>query len=368
MLGRVQEAREGGAQSRTRGFPEMEWRGPPSDDAPHVRSRPRRILRLAGRAALALVALLVIAWGSVALAIDGPGRGAAYAYALVSAGVFGLVRPRYRGVLACFGLFFLVLAWWLGIAPRNDREWLPDVSRLAAARVEGDRMTVRNVRNFEYRSETDVTAQWEERTYDLSKVVGMDLFVCDWGAKGIVHTIASWEFQDGEHLAVSIETRKEVGETYSAVRGFFRQFELYYAVGDERDLIGVRAGLRGERVRLHRIAGTPEQARALLVDYMRRVDALNAEAAWYNAFTQNCTTSIRLHAVDIGIERPWDWRILVNGRGEELLYSRGQVNTSVPFDELRARSDVTAAARAALGEPDFSRIIRRDVLPRPDGP
>jgi hypothetical protein len=334
----------------------------------HGSSWMRRGARGAGRLVLGLVALALVAWASTALALDGPGRGAAYAYALVAAALYGLVRPRARGLLAFAGLFALVLVWWLSIPPRNDREWLPDVSRLATARIDGERLTVGNVRAFEYRSETDVTPRWEERTYDLAEVVGADLFVCDWGAAGIVHTILSWEFRDGEHLAVSIETRKEVGETYSAVRGFFRQFELYYAVGDERDLIGVRAGPRGETVRLHRLAGTPAQARALLVDYMRRVEALNAEAAWYNAFNHNCTTSIRLHAVDIGVERPWNWRILVNGRGEELLYRRGQVNTSMPFAELRARSDVTAAARAARGDPAFSRLIRRDVPARPARP
>jgi hypothetical protein len=325
-------------------------------------------LRRVGRIALALAALPFIAWGSLALALDGPGRVLAGAYALASVALLVFVRPRRWGRLGCVGLFLLVLGWWLSIEARNDREWLPEVSRLPTVRVEGQRLTVANLRNFEYRTESDFTPRWEERTYDLARVTGMDLAVCDWGAKLIVHTMVSWEFEGGEHLVVSIETRKEVGEGYSALRGFFRQFELYYVVGDERDLIGQRTGVRAERVRLYRLDASPDEARAMLLAYAERINDLVEEPAWYNAFNHNCTTSIRLHAVDLGIERPWDWRILVNGRGEELLYSRAMVNTSLPFEELRAQSDVTEAARAAGARQDFSALIRAGLPPRPSRP
>ncbi len=327
-------------------------------------ARGGRILR---KFAVGLVALLAIAWASLALALDGPGRAFAAAYAVVSLVLLALARRRRVGRTACAVLFVLVLAWWLTLEPSNDRRWLLDVSRLPAARVDGDRLTIANVRNFEYRSEEDFTPRWEERSYDLARVRGVDLCVCDWGAGLIVHTMLSWDFGGGEHLTISIETRKEEGEGYSALRGFFRQFELYYVVGDERDLIGVRTSVRGERVRVYRLATSADEARALLVDYVERIEELAEEPAWYNALTENCTTSIRLHAVDLGIERPWDWRILVNGRGEELLYERGMVSTSLPFEELRPRSDVTELARAAAGAPDFSTRIRRDLPPRPGG-
>lgn len=322
------------------------------------------LLRLLGL----FLALAGVTWGSVALALDGPGRIVAGAYALGSLALLVLVRPRRRAWLALGGVFGLVLCWWLMIEPRNDREWLPDVALLPSARVEGDLLTFTNVRNFEYRSELDFTPRWETRTVDLAQVRGVDLAVCDWGAKGIVHTMLSWEFEQGEPLAISIETRKEIGESYSALRGFFRQFELYYVVGDERDLIGVRTNVRGERVRLYRLALPPAEARELLVSYARRIERLTVEPEWYNAVTHNCTTSIRLHAIELGIERPWDWRILVNGRGEELLHSRGMVDTSRPFEELRALSDVTELARAAAAAPDFSKRLRANLPPRPPDP
>jgi hypothetical protein len=275
------------------------------------------------------------------------------------------VRPRRRGLAIAAAIFGVVLVWWLSIAPSNDRDWLPDVSRLPAARIDGDRLTVTNLRNFEYRTETDFVPHWEERNYDLSSITGVDLGVSDWGAGPIVHTMLSWQFENSDPLIISIETRKEVGEGYSALRGFFRQFELYYVVGDERDVIGVRTNLRGERVRLYRLANSPAEARAVLVSYAERINHLVEEPAWYNALTHNCTTSIRLHAVDLGIEHPWNWRVLINGYAEELLYMRSMVNTSLPFEELRVLSDITERAQAAGTAPDFSTRIRVGLPLRP---
>lgn len=341
---------------------------PVSEAQPSPPASPARpFLRIALRALVVLGALPFVGWGFLALSLDGPGRIVGAVYALGSLVLLALLRP-VRGVSASAALFVLVLAWWLSIEPSNEREWLPEVRALPGMEVEGERLTVTNLRNFEYRSETDFTPRWEQRSYDLSQVVGVDLCVCDWGEEFIVHTMLSWEFQDGQQLCVSIETRKEVGEHYSAVRGFFRQFELYYAVGDERDLIGIRTSVRGEEVRLYRLKISPEQARALLLDYAGVIERLNDEPAWYNAFSHNCTTSIRLHAKHLQIERPWNWRILINGRGEELLYMRGMVNTSLSFEELLAQSDVSAAANAALGSADFSRRIRAGIPTRPTAP
>jgi len=323
------------------------------------------LARLLVRTALVLALLLAVAWGVVALTLDGPGRLAGALYALASLALLVGLRPFRRGWLAALGLFLLVLGWWLSLAPSNERAWLPDVARLPRMRIEGERLEVTNLRAFRYRSESDFDERWEERSYDLATVTGLDLAVCDWGEKWIVHTILSWEFADGRHLAISIETRKELGEGYSAVRGFFRQFELYYVVGDERDLLGVRTNVRGERVRLYRLDVAPAAARALLRSYAARVERLAREPAWYNAATHNCTTTIRLHAEELGAAHPWDWRILVNGKGEELLYERGQVDTALPFEELRAKSDVTAAAQAAGEAPDFSARIRAGLPPRP---
>lgn len=324
-----------------------------------------RVLRGLARVFATLVVLLATAWGALALELDGPGRPAAAAYLALTLVAALLGRRAKRARLAALVPFALVLAWWWTLAPRNDRAWLPDVARLAELELDGDRLRVRNLRNFTYRSDTDLDERWEEREYDLAGVRGVDLAVCDWGATGIVHTFLSWEFVAGPPLAISIETRKEVGESYSALRGFFRQYELYYAVADERDVLAVRTNVRGERVRLYRLDTPPGEARALLEAYARRITALAREPAWYNALTHNCTTSIRMHVLELGTARPWDWRLLLNGFGEELLYERGQVDTTLAFEELRAQSDVTGAAQAAGNATDFSARIRAGLPARP---
>lgn len=264
-------------------------------------------------------------------------------------------------------LNLLVVGWWLGIGARNDRHWVPEVEKLAEVQADGDQIVVRNVRNFEYRSETDFTRHWEERTYDLSKITGVDLFLSEWGAPMIAHTIMSWEFSDGRHLAISIETRKEVGEGYSALLGFFRQFELYYVVADERDVVGVRTNHRGEDVHVYRLGGTPDMARKMLVDYISSINDLRPQPDWYNALTHNCTTSIWRHARHIGGRTDWDWRILMNGTADAMLYQRGTLDTSLPFEDLRALSDITGTAQNAGDAENFSEVIRRG-LPRMGGP
>jgi uncharacterized protein DUF4105 len=175
----------------------------------------------------------------------------------------------------------------------------------------------------------------------------------------------SWEFANAPPLAISIETRKERGEEYSAVRGFFRQYELYYVVADERDVIGVRASHRGEQVSLYRLALAPDVARGLLVSYLHAADDLATHPRWYNAFSHNCTTTIRLHVLQVGIAQPWDYRILVNGKLPEMFYDRKSINTDAPLAEILARSDVTSPAKAAEGASDFSARIREGLPARP---
>jgi hypothetical protein len=323
----------------------------------------------------ALLLLLLIApptgWACLALWFDGPAS-RPLATALIGLAVVGTlallawVRPLRRAVLIWLAGFAALLLWWLSLAPSNERGWQPDVARPPVAEIQGDELVLRNVRNFEYRSETDFTPHWEERRYDLSRLVGQDLFLSFWGPTLIAHTIVSWEFEDGQHLAASIETRKEVGEAYSAVRGFFRQFELYYVFADERDLIGLRTNHRGETVYLYRLPASPENSRKLLLDYLDTANHLAREPRWYNALTHNCTTSIRLHGQHVGARLPLDWRLLLNGHLDEYLYEQGRINRSLPLPELRERSNVTARARAAGTSPDFGQQIRRDLPARPD--
>jgi hypothetical protein len=335
--------------------------------APPQRRRDRRVLGFLARGAALAALLFVMGWSSAALWFDGPAArwlaGILVVLLLAAcAGTFWFMRRFWRAVLIDVCLFGLVLIWWLLIPPRNDRDWQADVAKLATATFHGNVVRIDNIRNFDYRSNGDYTERWESRTYDLDQIVGFDLFLSFWGPTDIAHTIASWEFDDGRHLAISIETRKEKGEDYSAVLGFFRQFELYYVVADEQDVIGVRASHRGEHVRLYRFTTPRDTARALLIDYLESVNKLAVRPKWYNALADNCTTMIRYHFKHVAAVKAFSWKFLLNGYLDELLYDRGAIDTSLPLAELRRRSDVTERAKAAAGDPAFSRRIR-DNLP-----
>jgi hypothetical protein len=326
----------------------------------------RRSLRLIATAIVSALVVSGVAWVVLAIWFDGPQSRVlagtmAGGLALLSILLAAFVRPLLRGLLIALMPVLVVALWWISILPSNNRDWSPDVARTARAVFSGSSMTIENVRNFKYRSESDYDQRWETRAYNLDRVHGVDLFLSFWGPTQIAHTIASWDFDDGQHLAISIETRQEKGQSYSALRGFFRQYELYYVVADERDLVGLRTNYRGEQVYLYRIRLRASQAHALLVDYLEEVNRLADHPRWYNALTQNCTTTIRGHAQNIGAGGRLDWKLLVNGHLDQLLYERGQIDTDLSFGDLRARSNITERAKAAGDSPDFSDRIRQGL-------
>ena len=254
--------------------------------------------------------------------------------------------------------FVLVLAWWLSLRPSNDREWLPDLAVLPWAEISGHRATLHNIRNCVYRTETDFDVRHDDKCFELDQLRSLDLFLVYWGSPWIAHTMASFGFADGDYVCFSIETRKEKGEDYSAVKGLFRQFELTYVVADERDVVRLRTNYRqGEEVYLYRLTTSPEQIRVRFLDYARRLNELRARAEWYHALTANCATSIRVQH-DAAQRAPWDWRMLANGKADELLFERGVLDRSLPFAELKQRSLINERGRAAGEAADFSARIR----------
>ena len=317
------------------------------------------------RAAGWLLLAILAAWCVLALWLDGPANPllavVLLSFFLAAIGWAALVaKPPSRRLPYALLVCLAVVTWWNLLAPRNDRDWQPDVARLATADIDGDLVTIRNLRVFDYRSETDFTEHWDVRTYDLSRIQGLDLLLSYWGSPAIAHTILSWDFGEGRHLAISIETRKEKGEEYSAVRGFFRQYELIYIAADERDIVRLRPNYRGEEAYLYRLNGTPERARAILLDYLVTMNRLAEEPRWYNALTHNCTTTIRMHTQHSAPEPPpFDWRVLANGYADQMLYERGVLDTSVPFDVLKARSRINERSKAADQDPAYSERIRQ---------
>jgi hypothetical protein len=331
----------------------------------------RGALRWIGFLALGFALLVATGWAAAALFFDArvswlrlPLAGV---YALGVLAVWIFIKRRWRAVGVTAGGFALVLGWWLTLQPSNDRDWQPDVAVLSYAEIDGNKVTVRNIRNCDYRTETDFDVRHYDRVFDLDRLRTVDLFMVYWGSPHLAHTMMSFGFegglpaQAGDYLCFSIETRKEKGESYSAVKGLFRQFELVYIAADERDVVRLRTNYRqGEEAYLFRLNGSVEQARAFFLNYVRRMNRLRQRPVWYSAVTQNCTTSIRNQRAAAD-RAPWDWRLLANGHGDELLYERGTIPTNLPLVELKERAHVNERARAADQAADFSQRIRQGV-------
>lgn len=323
-------------------------------------------MKLLGHLLIWVVLLVAAAWGSAALWFDGPASRPlagllAGAYALATLAILFMLRPMRRAYAAALVLFALVLGWWLGIAPSNDRDWQPEVERLAYADIEGDRVTVHNIRNFDYRSETDFTPAWYDKTFDVSKLESVDLVAVYWMGPAIAHTILSFGFEGGDHLAFSIETRKETGEAYSTVKGFFRQYELYYVVADERDVIRVRSNYRKdppEDVYVYRVQGSIENGRRLFLEYIQRINRLKEKPEFYNTLTDNCTTGIWMNTRVNPGHPPLSWKILASGYVPQYLHEAGRLAPGTSFDALQRGAHINARAQAADQAADFSRRIR----------
>lgn len=318
------------------------------------------ILSWLGATLTGMVLLVGVLWAFGALWFDFPladtRRVAAAGFALAVVLVMIFVRPRWRAKFIVALAIGLILGWWLSLQPRQDRDWKPEVALTASATVEGEVVTIHNVRNFEYRTEQDFTPRYETRRLNLQNLRGVDIFITYWGSPYMAHPILSFDFGRDGHVCFSIETRPRRGQAYSALGGLYRQFELSYVVADERDVIRLRTNYRqGEEVYLYRL--NSPHARASFLEYIRTVNELHAAPRWYNAITDNCTTAIRQQRAAAD-RAPWDWRMLVNGFGDQLLYQRGALNQSLPFAELKQLSHINARARAADAAPDFSARIR----------
>jgi hypothetical protein len=279
---------------------------------------------------------------------------------------FLLLPRRGRTLLGFVAVFAVLVVLFLRIPASNDRDWQPEVAMTPYATINGDMITVHNVRNFDYRSETDFTPRWETRTYDLRKLDSADLVAVYWAGKAIAHIMLSFGFGGKDFLAVSIETRKEKGESYSTLAGFFRQYELYYVVADERDVMRVRTTYRQpqEDVYVYRVSGSVENLRRVFLDYIKAMNQLRDRAAYYNTLTTNCTTNVLFHTRVNPESPPMSWKILLSGYVPDYLYELGRLDTSRSLADLEKVSHVNQRAHTADKDPAFSQRIR-EGLPKP---
>lgn len=322
-----------------------------------------------------LVVLMLIGatvWGVLAVYFGDSYRGTIQAWGAVVFGLFGLAtmvclgfsRWRKRLLPGYSILFMAILTWWFSIEPSNERQWLPDASKLAYATFDGSNVTVHNIRNFDYRSESDYQPAYYTKTYDLNELEGVDLIAVYWMGPAIAHTMISFHFGGNDHLAVSIEARKEQNEGYSTIKGFFRQYELIYFVADERDVIRLRTNYRKdppEQVYLYRIQGPRQNARRLFLEYMRKINELNEKPEFYNTLLDNCTTAIWLRTRINPEHLSFSWKILLSGYVPKYLYESNRLDTRIPFLELQRQAHINSRAQAADQADDFSTRIRAAI-------
>lgn len=304
---------------------------------------------------------LVILWASLALFYNARWTwlGIVLGLAFASFGAWTLWlsrKPRLRWVFA--GALVLVFAWFASLSPSQDRNWRPEVAVLPRAYIDGDNVRITGVRNFEYRSRHDFTVRYEEREVQISHLTSLDFFLSYWKVGPVGHTFVSFNFDNAPPLCVSIETRPEVGEGFAPIASLFKQFELIYVVGDEHDLVGSRVMYRPEETLLYRVRASPEMVQRLFRVYLQRINELAERPEWYHLLSNSCTINIVRYANKAGREGGFHFGHLLNGYSDRYLYDSGVVDTSLGFEELRRRSWITDAVRAAYDSPDFSERIR----------
>lgn len=334
-----------------------------------------RALRAAGLGALSALVLLATAWGALALWFRAPlpvGWIAGFAcIALLSIGLAWRQGGRWLGLFAL--PFVVLLAWWATLAPQTNRDWIEPLSRQPRITIAGDVMTVANLRDFRWRAAQDgiglgsgeevAETRWWTRRFDLNALEGVDLFFSYWAGPDIAHLIVSFPFVDQAPLAFSIEIRREKGEAYSAVAGFFKSYELTIVAADERDVVALRTDIWREDVRLYRLAVAPESARKLLLAFAGEVNDLAARPRWYNTLTANCVTVAFHLARQVWPQLRFDRRVLFPGRAPDYAYEIGALRQDMPLETLKARAAVSAQARTFSSE-RFSAGLR-EIVPGP---
>ncbi|WP_332607513.1 lipoprotein N-acyltransferase Lnb domain-containing protein [Achromobacter sp. ESBL13] len=329
----------------------------------------RRAAAMVGRALLTLLLAASALWGCLALAYQAPGGAWGKGVACVAwtalcvaaiAAVWRATAWRRRAGWAYVVGLALLCAWWQTLAPSNDRIWADDVARMLRGSVQGSVVTLENVRNFDWRADDDYTVRWETRQYDLNQLVSVDMALSYWDGPAIAHTLVSFGFADGRHVVFSVEIRKERGEQFSEIGGFFKQFELSVVAAEERDILYVRAGPRGESVYLYPVQMPPDAMRQLFLSYVDTANALTTTPRFYHTVTANCTTLVyhMVNAIVPGL--PLDYRLLLSGYLPEYLYEQGGLDTHGPLDMLRKRAAVGALSAPGDDAVGFSRRIRSE--------
>ena len=335
-----------------------------------VKNKSLRILIMIAMGLASTLVCLLALWGSVALLYQGPGGSTSKSvligiWVLYCAVMLSLVW-KHRPLLGISGFalaFAGMLIWWVGIKPSNHRIWAEDVAQTMSGAVDGNLVVLHNVRNFEWRTNTDYTQRWETRRYNLDQLNSVDLITSYWSSRAIAHVLISFGFDDGQHIVFSVEIRREKSEDFSEIGGFFKEFELSIIAADERDVIRVRTNVRGEDDYLYRMRMPAAMMRSLFLAYVGEADGLVTTPRFYNTITINCTTLVYHMMKRIVGYLPLDYRLLLSGYLPSYVYKVGGLDTRYPLDQLRGLGRITDRAKAADDSAHFSEAIRVGIPP-----
>jgi Domain of unknown function (DUF4105) len=326
------------------------------------------LLRIMGASLATLVIGLSALWGAFALWYQAPGGQTLKALSVLLWVAFNLVlliglwQERAALSLLTFIVALGVLVfWWQRIAPTNQKIWADDVAQITTGTVDGNQVTLHNVRNFDWRSDTDYTQRWETRHYDLEHLRSVDMIMSYWSGPAIAHMLISFGFDGGEQVVFSVEVRREKIDNFSEIGGFFKEFELSIIAADERDVIRVRTNVRGEDDYLYRVQMPPAAMRSLFLGYIGQANSLELTPRFYNTITVNCTTLVYHMMKRIVGYLPLSYRLLFSGYLPEYVYKVGGLDTHYSLEQLRELGRITERAKQADRSPAFSADIRRGV-------
>ena len=326
------------------------------------------VLRLSATVMATLLVGVPALWAAAALWYQAPGGTALKIAIIITWAAFSVTmlvllwQLRIAlGLLLFAAVFACLLIWWTRLPPTNDHVWADDVARITTGTIEGNRVTLHNVRNFDWRSKTDYTQRWETRTYDLDRLSSVDMIMSYWTGPAIAHMLISFGFDDGEHVAFSVEIRRQKTQEFSEIGGFFKEFELSIIAADERDVIRVRTNIRGEQDYLYQLRMPLTAMRSLFLGYIGEANSLVDSPRFYNTITVNCTTLVYHMMKRIVGHLPLDYRLLLSGYLPEYVYGVHGLDQDYSIEELKARGYITERAKRSDRSPNFSADIRRGL-------
>ncbi|MGB3315195.1 MAG: DUF4105 domain-containing protein [Albidovulum sp.] len=325
-------------------------------------TRRRRIAKFLGHAAFGLILITATGLAGAAMWVHLSGAALVLFETLLALVALAALALRCRSRRAGWAAFAVILlaagGWYQTIEPRDDRHWAADVAHGVTAEIDGDAVTLHNVRAFDWQDRDTAKEHWVTRHYDLTRLDSIDMFTSVWDNPDIAHLLVSFGFTDGQRVVFSVEIRREADEEFEILGGFFRKFELVLIAAEESDIVKLRTNHRGEDVRVYPVKLDHERMRKMFLTYLDFGNALDENPAFYNTLTDNCTTTVYQLATLVQPDMPLDIRLVKSGQLPDYLDEIGGLADDISMAERRSRAAVTERAKRVPVSADYSDWIR----------